>query len=50
MDQDFQKVIAVDFDGCLCHSEWPEIGPPAEGVLLRLREEQQRGAKIVLWT
>lgn len=50
MDRDFQKVIAVDFDGCLCHSEWPEIGPPAEGVLLRLREEQQRGAKIVLWT
>lgn len=50
MDQDFQKVIAVDFDGCLCHSEWPEIGLPAEGVLLRLREEQQRGAKIVLWT
>lgn len=50
MDQDFRKVIAVDFDGCLCHSEWPEIGPPAEGVLLRLREEQQRGAKIVLWT
>ena len=50
MEQDFQKVIAVDFDGCLCHNDWPRIGPPTEGVLRRLREEKEQGAKIILWT
>ena len=39
MEQEFQKVIAVDSDGCLCHSKWPEIGPSAEGMLVRLTVE-----------
>lgn len=50
MEREFQKIIAVDFDGCLCRNKWPEIGEPAEGVLRRLREEKERGARIILWT
>lgn len=50
MEQDVQKIIAVDFDGCLCRNKWPDIGEPAEGVLKRIRKEKEAGAKIVLWT
>ena len=46
----WKKVIAVDFDGCLCHDRWPEIGVPAEDVLLRLRKEKEAGSAIILWT
>lgn len=43
-------IIAVDFDGTLCESAWPEIGPAKEGVLAVLRGEQHRGARLILWT
>ena len=26
-------IIAVDFDGCLCDSYWPELGEPIPEVL-----------------
>jgi len=44
------RVIAVDFDGCLCVNRWPMIGAAnteAIQVLIRLREQ---GAKVILWT
>lgn len=50
MEPNGKKVIAVDFDGCLCHDRWPEIGIPAEDVLLRLRKEKEAGSAIILWT
>ena len=27
MDHNY-KIIAVDFDGTLCYSNWPELGEP----------------------
>ena len=44
------KVIAVDFDGTLCVSAYPDIGPPREDILRKLKKEQCDDAKIILWT
>lgn len=44
------KTIAVDFDGTLCENKYPEIGQAKKDVINRLLEEQERGAKIILWT
>ena len=44
------KVIAVDFDGTLCESRWPETGEPKPDVIDRLKAEQEAGAKVILWT
>ena len=35
------KIIAVDFDGTLCHGNWSDIGEP---------KLQRKGYKIILWT
>ena len=44
------KTIAVDFDGTLCENKYPEIGQAKKDVINRLLEEQECGAKIILWT
>lgn len=44
------KVIAVDFDGTLCEAAWPHIGEPLVGNIRRAKQEQQRGARLILWT
>lgn len=43
-------VIAVDFDGTLCESKWPEIGEPYWPIIHELIRRQAAGARIVLWT
>ena len=45
-----RRIIAVDFDGCLCENRWPEIGPPNQSVFRRLRRAQLAGAAVILWT
>ena len=50
MSKDFVKVIAVDFDGCLCENSWPEIGDDNPQVIKALLEEQKRGTRLILWT
>ena len=45
-----KKVIAVDFDGTLCKSEWPKIGEPNRELIAQLIEEQKNGAVIILWS
>ena len=42
--------IAVDFDGTLCESEWPNIGMAKRDMIDALLELQERGAVIILWT
>jgi len=42
--------IAVDFDGCLCKDEWPDIGEPNQLVINALVKRKAEGAKIILWT
>jgi predicted amidohydrolase len=44
------KIIAVDFDGTLCISEYPKIIEPRTEVIKELLKEQKAGAKIILWT
>lgn len=44
------KVIAVDFDGCLCEDKYPSIGKPNNEVISSLMLESLHGAKIILWT
>lgn len=44
------KVIAVDFDGCLCAAKWPEIGEARQQVINELIKQQAEGAKLILWT
>lgn len=44
------KVIAVDFDGCICSLDWPNIGTPNWEVIEALKKEKELGSKIVLWS
>lgn len=47
------KVIAVDFDGCLCEDNFPEIGPVKEihrEVHETLKQLKKEGCIIILWT
>lgn len=43
-------IIAVDFDGTLCRSAWPDIGEPNKPLIDALRKERDGGTKIILWT
>jgi hypothetical protein len=44
------KIIAVDFDGCLCKSAWPEIGELNIDAITALHDRKDEGDKIILWT
>ena len=39
---DFQT-IAVDFDGTLCYSKWPELGQPNHALFGYLKEWKRNG-------
>lgn len=42
--------IAVDFDGTLCKSNWPGVGPANEFLIERLKEMKDAGVRLILWT
>lgn len=44
------KIIAVDFDGCLFTNKFPEIGEPIFEVINALKKEIADGARAILWT
>lgn len=44
------KIIAVDFDGCLCKNAWPEIGEQNTAVIEKLRQMKRNGCRLILWT
>lgn len=44
------KVIAVDFDGTLCVSQWPEIGEANGGLIEWLKDCRRNGDKLILFT
>lgn len=44
------RVIAVDFDGCLCANCWPEIGKAHANVIAAAKTEKETGTKLILWT
>ena len=45
-----RKVIAVDFDGTLCESKWPDIGKANTRLIEWLIRQQADGARLVLWS
>lgn len=44
------RVLAVDFDGCLCENRWPSIGPANRAVIDALKARKADGWKLILWT
>ena len=44
------RIIAVDFDGTLCYSNWPELGEPNMPLIEYLRAQKKSGNKLILWT
>ena len=44
------QIIAVDFDGTLCFSRWPNLGPPNGKLIDGLKKLRERGNKVILWT
>lgn len=50
MSYDFQKVIAVDFDGTLAVTEYLLIISPIKPVIDYVIKQQKKGAIIILWT
>lgn len=44
------KVIAVDFDGTVCRSRWPEIGEENTGLIEWLKGCKAHGDKLILFT
>ena len=50
MSETKHRIIAVDFDGCLCENNWPDIGDNNPEVVRAVLQEQAQGSKIILWT
>lgn len=44
------KILAVDFDGTLCFSQWPGLGKPNLPLIEKLKENKRNGDKLILWT
>ena len=44
------QTIAVDFDGTLCKSKFPEIGEPKPLVIGYIKRQAAAGAHIILYT
>ena len=44
------RVIAVDFDSCLCVNRWPKIGEANKGAIRALIRLRGNGARLILWT
>ena len=45
-----RKLIAVDFDGTLCVSKFPDIGEPNWSAINALKQRQMDGDIVILWT
>ena len=45
-----RKIIAVDFDGTIAENKFPDIGEPIHGTIALLKIEQEKGARLILWT
>ena len=45
-----RKIIAVDFDGTLFTDDYPETGEPIWATINYCKEQQEKGAILILWT
>lgn len=44
------RCLCVDFDGCLCTDEYPEIGKPNMQVITALKARVDQGWEVILFT
>ena len=45
------KIYAIDFDGVLTkHSRYPNLGEPNIEMIRWLKQKQEDGVKLILWT
>lgn len=42
--------IAIDFDGTIVDHRFPDVGKPVPGAFSWMKEFQELGAKLILWT
>ena len=40
------EIIAVDFDGTLCYSSWPELGEPNQALIAYLKIWKNNGNQL----
>lgn len=45
-----ERVIAIDFDGCICANDFPNVGAPDWGIISNALSAQAKGASLILWT
>ena len=50
MTPDKNIIYAVDFDGTLSLGRWPELGEPNLPLIRFLQNEQDAGARLILYT
>lgn len=50
LKEETKIVIAVDFDGTLCHSRYPEVNTLDMRAIQILRLFQANGGRLILWT
>ena len=43
-------IIAIDFDGTICNSNYPSLGEPIPHAIESIRELDQAGHYLILWT
>lgn len=43
-------IIAVDFDGTLCQSQYPYIGEPMLGAVDSMKKLHAQGHYLIIWT
>lgn len=43
-------IICVDFDGTIVEHEYPHIGKPVNGAIQYMKQFQDAGAQLILWT
>ena len=43
-------IIAIDFDGTLCNSQYPALGRPMPGATKVMQELKDAGHYLIIWT
>lgn len=44
---DWKRAIAIDFDGTICESKYPDIGKPNWNIINQAIQEQAHGAGLI---
>ena len=50
MDRSRNIIYAVDFDGTLSRGRWPDLGEPNEILFDFLKQQKEKGARVILDT